>query len=166
MPEEDKSDPPRAASGSQQLPWDNFSISTKAVCPPGVGSWGGERASAKAADGGSLRGGRSNATAKIRNAGRRCDAGRRPSVSRSGVPGWRGGGSMPRRNGSDANGRQSRPRRPRKARSRRALPKSLRVVTQEKNIRKFFATARAVTSLCGNRTAPRLATVATSAAPP
>ena len=43
---------------------------------------------------------------------------------------------MPRRNGGDANGRQSRPRRRRQTRPRTPPLPSLRVVTQQKNILK------------------------------
>ena len=37
VPEEDKTDPPRAAPGSHHLPWDRFSIPSESVCPPGGG---------------------------------------------------------------------------------------------------------------------------------
>lgn len=161
VPEEDKRDPPRAAPGSRYLPWDRCSIPSKAVCPPGAGGvsdWGGGRVFARAAGGGSRPGGRTNVTAKSQNAGGNCAAGRRPSVSRNAAPARKDAGNMLRRNGSGANGRQTRPR-PR----RPPLP-SPRVVTQQKNIHRIFATARAVMRLCANRTARRLPTVATSAA--
>jgi hypothetical protein len=166
VPEEDSSHPPRAAPGSQRLPWDKSSISSRTACPPGAGGWDGERASAKAAGGDSRRGGTTNATAKIRNAGRRCDAGRRPSVNRSAAPALKGVGSMPRRNGSDAGGRQAWRRPWRKVRSRRVPPRSLRVVTQQKNIRTFFATGPVVTSRCGNPPVRPPRTAATTAARP
>jgi hypothetical protein len=163
VPEEDKRDPPRAAPGSRNLPWDRFSIPTKAAYPPGAGDWGGERVFAKAAGGDSRPGGRTNAIAKTPNAGRSCAAGRRPSVSRSTARMLKGADSMPRRNGSDANGRLTRARR-RRGRRWRPLPPPLRVVTQHKSILRFFVTAPVVMKRCGNLHVRRLRTVAMPAA--
>lgn len=164
VPEEDKRDPPRAAPGSRHLPWDRFSIPSKAACPPGADGWGGERVFAKAAGGDFRPGGRTNAIVKTPNAGRRCAAGRRPSVNRNAVPMPKDADSMPRRNGSGASGRPTRARRRKRVRLWRPLPAPLRVVTQQKNIPRFFATAPAVMKRCGNRQARPLRTVAMPAA--
>jgi hypothetical protein len=162
VPEEDKRDPPRAAPGSRHLPWDRFSIPTKAVCPLGADGWGGERVFAKAAGRDFRPGGRTNAIAKTPNAGRSCVAGRRPSVNRSTARMRKDADSMPRRNGSDANGRLARARR-RQIRPRRPPPPR-RVVTRQKDIPRFFATAPAVMKRCGNRQVRPLCTVAMPAA--
>jgi len=162
VPEEDRRDPPRAAPGSDHLPWDRFSIPTKAACPPAADGWGGECVFAKAAGGDSRPGGRTNAIVKTRNAGRSYAAGRRPSVNRNAAPRRKGGESMPRRNGSDANGRPTRARR-RRVRLWRPLPPR-RVVTQQKSIPRFFATAPAVMKRCGTRQVRPLRTVAMPAA--
>ena len=68
VPEEDEAHPPRAAPGSYHLPWDKFSIPTKAEHVPEVGGWDGELVSVKAADGDFRHGATTNATAKTRNA--------------------------------------------------------------------------------------------------
>jgi len=164
MPEEDRTDPPRAAQGSRNLPWDRSSIPNKAVCLVGAGGWGGEGVFAKAAGGHSRPGGRTSAIAKIPNAGRSCAAGRRPSVNRDAALMLKGAGSMPRRNGSDASGRPARPRRPRGGPPWRPGPPRLRVVTQQRNIPSLFATAPAVMKPCGNLPLRPLRTAAMPAA--
>jgi hypothetical protein len=163
LPEEDKADPPRAAPGSHCLPWDRFSIPTKAVCPPGAGGWDGELVCAKVVGGDSRRGGITNATAKNRNAGRSCVAGRQPSGSRNVALALKDAGNMPRRNGSDGDGRPLGRTCRRKAKPPRPLPPRLRVVTQQKNIPKFFAIGQDVTNRCENLRVRRPRTVTTTA---
>ena len=75
-------------------------------------------------------------------------------------------GNMPRRNASDASGRHPQPNVPQEGQAPRPLPPSLRVVTQQKNIPKFFAIGRDVTSPCGNLRVRLPRTVATPAARP
>jgi hypothetical protein len=67
VPEEDEIHPPRAAPGSYHLPWDKFSIPTKAVHVPEVGGWDGELVSAKTAGGGFEHDVTTNATAESQN---------------------------------------------------------------------------------------------------
>ena len=149
VPEEDRRDPPRAAPGSHNLPWDTSSIATKTACPPGPGGWDGERVSAKAAGGDSRPGGRTNATAESQNVRSNCAGGRRPSVSRSAVPALKDVDSTRRRNASDANGRRTKAARWSKAKPRRpSPPASPRVVTQQRGILKFFAIVPVVMSRC------------------
>ena len=166
MPEEDKRDPPRAAPGSNHLPWDKFNIPTKAVFPPVGRGCAGEVASVKAAVRDSRRGGTTNATAKIRTARGNCAAGRQPSVSRSAAPALKGAGGTPRRNESGANGRRTRARRRRRTVPRRTSRRGPRVVTQQELIRQFFVIDPAVTSRHENPDVHRPATAATPAARP
>ena len=63
MPEEDKAILPGRPQGSHHLPWDKFSIPTKAVRVPGGGGWDGEFVSAKIAGGDFRLGVTTNATA-------------------------------------------------------------------------------------------------------
>ena len=72
VPEEDKTILPGRPQGSHHLPWDKFSIPTKAVRVPEAGGWGGELVSAKAAGGDFRRGGTTNATAENLNVWKSC----------------------------------------------------------------------------------------------
>ena len=141
VPEEDKADPPRAAQGSHYLPWDRFSIPTKAVCLPGAGGWDGGLVCAKVAGGGFRPGVTTNATVESLNVWQNCGVGRRPSGSISVARVLKDASSTPRRNGSVASARPPRPRYRRKGNVRQA-PLRLRVVTQQKIIPKFFALGR------------------------
>ena len=85
VPEEDKTDPPRAAQGSHHLPWDRVSIPTKAVCLPGAGGWDGGLVFARVAGGGFRHGVTTSATVESLNVCRNCGVGRRPSGSTSAV---------------------------------------------------------------------------------
>ena len=155
MPEEDKRDPPRAAQGSQHLPWDRVSIPTKAVCLPGAGGWDGGLVFAKVAGGGFRQGVTTSATVESLNACRNCGVGRRPSGSTNIVRALKDASSTPRRSGGAANARPLRPRSRRKGNVRQ-LPLRLRVVTQHTNIPRFFALGRDVTKRCVNLRRPRL----------
>jgi len=59
---------PGRPQGSHHLPWDMFSIPTKAVRLPEADGWGGEFVFAKAAGRGSKRSGLTNAIAENLNA--------------------------------------------------------------------------------------------------
>ncbi len=67
VPEEDNVILPGRPQGSHHLPWDKFSIPTKAVLMPGGGDWDGEFVFAKIAGGDFRLGATTNATAKNRN---------------------------------------------------------------------------------------------------
>jgi len=67
VPEEDKAILPGRPQGSHHLPWDKFSIATKAVGVPGGGDWDGEFVFAKTAGGDFRLGATTNATAESRN---------------------------------------------------------------------------------------------------
>jgi hypothetical protein len=162
-PEEDKVILPGRPQGSHHLPWDEFNIPKKAGCVPGAGGLDGERVFVKAAGGGFRRGDTTNATVGNLNAWMRCIAGRQPSGSRNAVLDLKDAGDMPRRNGSDG-GRRPRGRTCRReAKPQRPRPPGLRVVTQQKNIPKFFAIGQDVTSRCENLRVRPPRTVATSA---
>jgi hypothetical protein len=166
VPEEDKAILPGRPQGSHHLPWNKFSIPKKAVHLPEAGGGGGELVSAKVARGDFRRGGTTNATAENLNAWKRYIAGRQPSGSRNAVLGLKDAGNMPRQNGSGGGGRPLERTCRRKAKSQRPLPPSLRVVTQQKNIRKCFASGQVVTSPCENLPVRLPRTVATNAVRP
>jgi hypothetical protein len=110
VPEEDQTPPPRAAPGSHHLPWDNCSISAIQARRPdhathgARGGWDGEFASARDAAGGFRHGGTTNATARTRNAGGRCVAGKRPNGSENGGPILWDASGTPKRSASDGRG--------------------------------------------------------------
>jgi len=72
---------------------------------------------------------------------------------------------MPRRNASDASGRHPKVNRRRKAKSRRP-PTSLRVVTQQENILRFFVIGPDATKGCESLPVRPPRTVATIAVQP
>jgi len=131
---------------------------------PGAGGWGGDLVSAKAAGDRFRRDVTTNAIAENLNAWKRCIAGRQPSGSRSAAPARQDAGNMPRQNGSDGSRRSLGRTCRRKAKPQRPLPPGLRVVTQQKNILKFFAIGQDVTSPCENLPARLPRTAATTAA--
>lgn len=165
VPEEEAILPGRP-QGSRNLPWDKFSIPTKTVRVPGVGDWGGELVSAKAAGTGFRHDATTKTIAGNLNVRRSCIAGRQPSGSGNVAPALKDAGSMPRRSGSDGSGRAWGRTCRRKAKPQRPPPPSLRVVTQQKNIPRFFAIVPAAMSRCGNPRVRPPRTVATTAVRP
>lgn len=179
VPEEGKSHPPRAAPGSHHLPWDSYSISATRVRLPDPathgarGGWDGEFAFARDAGGGFRHGGITNATARTRNAGGRCVAGRRPNGSGNAGPiPWDADGT-PRRNASGGRGpccaRCAQPGLARRTDAKPRLPTLPRTPARghaAKGCPRFFATAPAVMSHRGILPGWRLRTVATAAVRP
>jgi len=154
-------DPPRAAPGSHNLPWDSCSISaTRARLPEG-GGWDGEFAFVRDADGGFRHGGITNATAKSRNAGGRCVAGRRPSGSGNAGPSPRDGSVTPRRNAGG--GKRRRPGLTCRMDAKPLWPTTPARGHAAKGCRRFFVTVPAATSRRGILLGWRLRTVATAA---
>jgi len=160
-------DPPRAAPGSHNLPWDSCSISaTRARLPEG-GGWDGEFAFVRDADGGFRHGGITNATAKSRNAGGRCVAGRRPSGSGNAGPSPRDGSVTPRRNAGG--GKRRRPGLTCRMDAKPLRPTPPRTPARghaAKGCPRFFVTDRVVMSHLGILPGWRLRTVATAAVRP
>lgn len=173
VPEEDKSHPPRAAPGSHHLPWDSCSISANQGCLPEDGGWDGEFAFARDVGGGFRHGGITNATARTRNAGGRCVAGRRPNGSGNAGPiPWDADGT-PRRNASGGRGpccaRCPQPGLARRTDAKPRLPTLPRTPARghaAKGCPRFFVTDRVVMSHLGILPGWRLRIVATAAVRP
>jgi len=167
VPEEDQASPPRAAPGSHHLPWDSCSISANQAPRPEGGVWDGGFAFARDAGGGFKHGGITNATARSRNAGGRCVAGRRPSGSENTEPRPPDANGTPKRNVGD--GRRRRPaltcRREAKP-LRPTPPRTLARGHAAKGCPRFFVTDRVVMSHLGILPGWRLRTVATAAVRP
>jgi len=115
---------------------------------PEVGGWDGELVFAKAAGGGFRRGGTTNAIAETLNARRNCIAGRQPSGSRDVEPPLKDAGNTPRQNGSGESGMPLGRTCRRKAKPQQPSPPSLRVVTQQENILRFFVIGPDATKRC------------------
>ena len=103
MPEEDKGHPPRAAPGSNHLPWDVCSIPTRQGSLPEVGGWDGAFVSARGVGGGIEPGSGTSGTARTRPAGSWCAVGKRRSGSAIGARHLRGANATRRRSASDGN---------------------------------------------------------------